>query len=86
MQMPADGLHAALVMSARAHAALISVDASPAEKCEGFVAFYSAKDIPRNGHNEIGAIVKDEEVFATKEVSCDNRFLIRCLRSHVLCS
>jgi xanthine dehydrogenase/oxidase len=66
--MPAHGLHAALVLSTKPHAKLVSVDASEAENQPGFAGFFSAKDIP--GANDIGAIRHDEEVFATEEVTC----------------
>ncbi len=59
-------VHACLVTSTRAHAQLLNVDISEAQRCDGFVAYYGAKDI--RGDNKIGAIVKDEEVFATTEV------------------
>lgn len=63
---PTGCLYAALVTSTKGHAKLISVDPKPAEACPGFVAFYCAKDV--TGDNNIGAILKDEEVFATDEV------------------
>jgi len=66
IKLPANALHAALVTSTKVHARIVSVDASAAEACPGFVAFYSAKDI--TGGNHIGAVIKDEEVFATEEV------------------
>lgn len=63
---PPRGLYAALVMSARAHAELVSVDASPALALPGVVAFFGANDIP--GANQVGPVFKDEELFASKEV------------------
>lgn len=36
--------------------------------CAGVVGYYSADDVP--GDNMIGPIMHDEEVFATKEVTC----------------
>eukprot|EP00271_Cylindrocystis_brebissonii_P015376 TRINITY_DN3802_c0_g1_i1.p1 TRINITY_DN3802_c0_g1~~TRINITY_DN3802_c0_g1_i1.p1 ORF type:complete len:1384 (-),score=303.69 TRINITY_DN3802_c0_g1_i1:1396-5484(-) len=66
--MPHGGLHGALVLSTKPHAKILSVDPTPAESCKGFVAFYSHKDVP--GHNDTGCVVHDEEVFASKEVTC----------------
>lgn len=63
----ADTLHAALVMSEKPHAR-ISVNFSPAEAADGVVGCYSAKDVP--GDNHIGAVVHDEEIFATDTVTC----------------
>ena len=64
--LPKGAAHAALVMSSRAHARILSVDSKPAEDCPGFVAFFSARDV--TGSNHIGAVIKDEEVFATEFV------------------
>lgn len=66
--MPPHGLHAGLVLSTKPHAKIISIDASEAETSAGFAGFFTAKDIP--GANDIGAILHDEEVFATTEVTC----------------
>jgi xanthine dehydrogenase/oxidase len=43
-----------------------SVDPTPALAIPGVVRFVSHKDVP--GGNKIGAVVKDEECFATQEV------------------
>ena len=51
----------------RAHAKIVNIDLSIAEKCPGFVQFFSAKDV--KGSNHIGAIAKDEEVFAVDTVT-----------------
>lgn len=61
-------LHAALVTSSVPHAHLISVDAFKAMAMPGVVGFYCHKDVP--GSNSIGAVVQDEEVFASKTVTC----------------
>ena len=66
--MPPHGLHAGLVLSTKPHARIISIDTSEAEMQAGFEGFFSAKDIP--GSNDIGAIIHDEEVFATETVTC----------------
>lgn len=63
----ADTLHAALVMSEKPHAR-ISVDFTPAEAAAGVVGCYNANDVP--GDNHIGAVVHDEEIFATDTVTC----------------
>ncbi|XP_021947177.1 xanthine dehydrogenase/oxidase [Folsomia candida] len=62
-------LYLALVFSSRAHAKLISVDATEALQQEGVVDFISAKDIPKE-RNKMGAIIHDEEIFASKTVTC----------------
>lgn len=66
MAGPAGTLHAALVLSTVAHAKLLSIDASELEDMDGFEAFFCAKDV--TGDNKIGAVVKDEEVFASDEI------------------
>lgn len=66
MPPPPGLLHGALVMSTKAYARLVSVDATAALAVEGVVRFISYKDVP--GGNKIGAVVKDEECFATQEV------------------
>lgn len=63
LPLNADALHAAVVQSTRAHAKVLSVDTSAAEKCPGFVAYYCAKDVI--GSNKIGPIVQDEEIFSS---------------------
>ncbi len=45
----------------------MNIDLSIAEKCLGFLQFFSSKDV--KGSNHIGAIVKDEEVFAVDTVT-----------------
>ena len=64
MNLPANAVHGCLVTSARAHAKVLSVDCSAAEKCAGFVAYLGAKDV--RGSNHMGAIVHDEEIFVTE--------------------
>ena len=54
--------------STHPHAKLLSVDASAALLRPGVVAYFGANDIP--GGNDIGAVVHDEEVFASDEVHC----------------
>eukprot|EP01128_Nolandella_sp_AFSM9_P010357 TRINITY_DN7138_c0_g1_i1.p1 TRINITY_DN7138_c0_g1~~TRINITY_DN7138_c0_g1_i1.p1 ORF type:complete len:1292 (-),score=300.19 TRINITY_DN7138_c0_g1_i1:42-3917(-) len=64
--LPPGSLHAYFVYSSRAHAKIVSIDASEALAIEGVVDFISAKDIP--GKNQVGPVFKDDELFATEEV------------------
>jgi xanthine dehydrogenase/oxidase len=64
--LPRNALHAMLVMSTKPHAKLLGVDISEAEKCEGFHSYLDHKSV--TGHNQIGAVFKDEEVFAVDTV------------------
>ena len=60
-------LYLALVLSTKAHANIVSIDATKALALEGVVAFFSAENLP--GHeNFVGPVVHDEEVFASKKV------------------
>lgn len=65
---PPNCLHAALVLSEKPHARILSIDDAGAKSCPGFAGIFLAKDVPSN--NKIGAIVADEEVFATEFVTC----------------
>ncbi|XP_053917784.1 xanthine dehydrogenase/oxidase isoform X2 [Cuculus canorus] len=60
-------LYLTLVTSTKAHAKILSVDASEALSIPGFVCFVSAKDVP--GSNITG-IANDETVFAEDVVTC----------------
>ncbi|KAK8737718.1 hypothetical protein OTU49_004207 [Cherax quadricarinatus] len=62
-------LHAALVLSSRAHANILSIDESEALKVEGVERFFCARDLPGE-RNVTGCIASDEEVFASKTVKC----------------
>jgi xanthine dehydrogenase large subunit len=55
-------LHAALGLSQKAHARLLGVDLSKVKAAPGVIAVFTAADIP--GHNQCGAIIKDEPVLA----------------------
>ncbi|CAN1200132.1 Xanthine dehydrogenase 1 [Linum perenne] len=66
--LPPNGLHAALVLSRKPHARIVSIDDLEAKSSPGFAGAFFAKDVP--GDNRIGAIVDDEEVFATEFVTC----------------
>lgn len=56
-----------LVTSKKSHAKIISIDPSEALQLPGVLAFYSAKDLPKE-HNKWGPIFQDEEVFASEKV------------------
>uniref|UniRef100_A0A672VB00 Xanthine dehydrogenase/oxidase n=1 Tax=Strigops habroptila TaxID=2489341 RepID=A0A672VB00_STRHB len=60
-------LYLTLVTSTKAHAKILSVDASEAQSVPGFACFVSAKDVP--GSNITG-IANDETVFAEDVVTC----------------
>ena len=59
-------LSLALVISSKAHARLISVDASDALQMPGVVDFISHKDVL--GENCFGSIVPDQTIFAVDKV------------------
>ncbi|XP_072991068.1 xanthine dehydrogenase-like [Typha latifolia] len=65
---PPHTLHAALLLSKRAHARILSIDDSFAKSSPGFVGLFLSRDIP--GSNKIGTIVHDEELFASEIVTC----------------
>ncbi|CAL1409557.1 unnamed protein product [Linum trigynum] len=66
--MPSNGLHAALVLSQKPHARIVSIDDSEAKSSPGFAGIFLSKDVP--GDNRIGAVAEDEETFATEFVTC----------------
>lgn len=61
-------MHAALLLSKKAHARILSIDDSIAKSSPGFVGLFLSKDIP--GTNHTGPVVHDEEVFASDIVTC----------------
>jgi xanthine dehydrogenase large subunit len=63
---PAGTLHGYVVYSQVAHGVIKSIDISKALAMPGVHAVLTAKDIP--GENQIGGIVKDEELFASHHV------------------
>ncbi|XP_020156704.1 xanthine dehydrogenase [Aegilops tauschii subsp. strangulata] len=65
---PPNNLHAALVLSKKAHARILSIDDSVAKCSPGFAGVFLSKDVP--GSNHIGPIIHDEEVFASDVVTC----------------
>ncbi|CAH3868030.1 xanthine dehydrogenase [Pieris brassicae] len=68
MPMIEDELYLAFVLSTKAHAKLVSVDAQEALKQPGVIAFFSAKDLTPE-QNAIGAIFHDEELFISETVT-----------------
>ncbi|VFQ65583.1 unnamed protein product [Cuscuta campestris] len=68
MPMPPHSLHAALILSKKPHARILSIDDSEAKAFPGFAGVFYAKDVPCN--NMIGPIVEDEELFAVEYVTC----------------
>lgn len=66
--MPHNCLHAALIMSTKPHARILSIDDSGAKTLPGFAGIFLAKDIP--GENNIGPVIADEELYASKYVTC----------------
>ncbi|WVZ57391.1 hypothetical protein U9M48_007782 [Paspalum notatum var. saurae] len=65
---PPNTLHAALVLSKKAHARILSIDDSLAKSSPGFAGLFLSKDIP--GANHTGPVIHDEEVFASDIVTC----------------
>ena len=63
---PAGLLHAAIGMSAQAHARLLSVDLTPVQNAPGVSAVLRASDIP--GANDYGPIVADDPILAETRV------------------
>jgi len=66
MPNPPGGLYGGLVLSQKSRARLVSVDPSPALALAGVHGYFDHKDV--EGNNVFGAVIWDEEVFATKEV------------------
>ncbi|KAF8116540.1 hypothetical protein N665_0017s0093 [Sinapis alba] len=66
--VPPNTLHAALVLSKKPHARILSVDDSESKSSPGFAGLFLAKDVPAD--NKIGPVVADEELFATDVVTC----------------
>ncbi|HJV00420.1 MAG TPA: xanthine dehydrogenase molybdopterin binding subunit [Burkholderiaceae bacterium] len=59
-------LHAALGLSARAHATIVALDLAPVLAAPGVVAVYTARDFP--GVNDCGPILHDDPILADGEV------------------
>ncbi|KAG9449498.1 hypothetical protein H6P81_009463 [Aristolochia fimbriata] len=65
---PPSTLHAALILSQKAHARILSIDDSMAKCSPGFKGLFLSKDVPAN--NRIGPVIPDEELFASEIVTC----------------
>ncbi|KAK0098372.1 hypothetical protein PV326_008961 [Microctonus aethiopoides] len=61
-------LYMALVISTKAHANILRIDASKALSVDGVVAFFTAKDIPVE-NQWVGPVFHDEQVFVSKKVT-----------------
>ncbi len=59
-------LHAALGLSAKAHARILSLNLEPVKAMPGVVAAYTYKDIP--GTNDCGPIIHDDPILAEEKV------------------
>jgi xanthine dehydrogenase large subunit len=59
-------LHAALGLSAKAHASILSLNLEPVKAMPGVVAVYTYKDIP--GINDCGPIIHDDPILAEQKV------------------
>ena len=59
-------LHAALGLSAKAHAHILSLNLEPVKAMPGVVAVYTYKDIP--GTNDCGPIIHDDPILAEEKV------------------
>lgn len=71
---PPNTLHAALLLSKRPHARIVAIDDSAAKSSPGFAGLFLASDVPAS--NAIGPIVHDEELFASKLVTCVGQVLL----------
>ena len=63
---PRGTLHAAVGLSARAHARVRALDLDPVRAAPGVVAVVAAADVP--GKNDCGPVVDDDPIFADGEV------------------
>ncbi|KAK9665710.1 hypothetical protein RND81_14G130200 [Saponaria officinalis] len=68
LPVPPNCLHAALILSRKPHARIVSIDDSAAKSSPGFAGVFFAKDVP--GDNHIGPVFTDEELFASELVTC----------------
>lgn len=66
--MHPNSLHAAMILSRKPHARILSIDDSEAKCSPGVAGIFYAKDIP--GDNMIGPVIIDEELFASEVVTC----------------
>lgn len=66
--LPPNTLHAAFILSSRPLARVVALDRAPALALANVVGVFTAGDVP--GSNSIGAVIHDEELFATEMVTC----------------
>lgn len=67
-------LYMAYVLSTKAHARLVSIDATEALKLDGVHAFFSARDLSEH-ENAIGPVFHDEELFISERVTSQGQTL-----------
>lgn len=67
-------LYLALVLSTKAHATIIAIDASEALLLSGVHGFVSSKDLTSE-QNAYGPIVKDEEIFISSKVTSQGQVI-----------
>lgn len=70
-------LHAAVGLSARAHARILGLDLEAVRRAPGVVAVLSAADVP--GLNDFGPVIHDDPIFATDEVQFHGQALFAVL-------
>jgi len=68
MPLQRDELYVGLVLSSEPHARIVSIDTSALEAHPAYQGFWCARDVL--GSNDIGDIIKDEELFASEIVPC----------------
>lgn len=66
-----------MILSRKPHARILSIDDSGAKCSPGVAGIFYAKDVP--GDNMIGPVVIDEELFASKIVTCVGQVFINFL-------
>ncbi|CAL4993427.1 unnamed protein product [Urochloa decumbens] len=73
---PPNTLHAALVLSKKAHARILSIDDSLAKSSPGFAGLFLSKDVP--GDNHIQPMIHNEDCFASDVVTCVGQLVQAC--------
>ncbi|TVU25480.1 hypothetical protein EJB05_27978, partial [Eragrostis curvula] len=75
--IPTNTLHAALVLSKKAHARILSIDDSLAKSSPGFTGLFLSKDVP--GSNRTEPVIPGEKIFATDVVTCVGQVPLRLI-------
>ncbi|XP_075158749.1 xanthine dehydrogenase-like [Haematobia irritans] len=70
----ANELYLALVLSTKAYAKILNIDASKALNMPGVQAFFCSKDITSK-ENQVGPLFYDEQVFASEIVHCQGQVI-----------